>query len=77
VTLIDARGMRCPWPALRLARALRETAAAVEIRADDPIAPRELAAVAAAQGRMLSTLADDHFRVESVSAINTLFTARG
>ena len=22
--MVDARGMRCPWPALRLARAMRE-----------------------------------------------------
>jgi len=22
--VVDARGMRCPWPALRLARAMRE-----------------------------------------------------
>lgn len=47
--LIDARGLRCPWPALRLARAMREAGpgAAVVIVADDPAAPRELAALAA------------------------------
>ncbi|MEN3749218.1 sulfurtransferase TusA family protein [Sphingomonas sp. HF-S3] len=44
---IDARGMRCPWPAIRLARALRERETGeVEIRADDPAAPRELRLVA-------------------------------
>lgn len=47
--LIDARGMRCPWPALRAARAMRG-AAAVTVWADDPIAPGELAALAAQQG---------------------------
>ena len=47
---IDARGMRCPWPALRAARAMREGAASVAIFADDPIAPGELAALAQAQG---------------------------
>lgn len=47
---IDARGLRCPWPAIRLARALREGAARVEILADDPAAPGELAAVAAHAG---------------------------
>lgn len=48
-TNIDARGMRCPWPALRLARAMRE-AAVVRILADDPAAPREISALAAQHG---------------------------
>lgn len=47
---IDARGLRCPWPALRAARAMREGAQAVAVIADDPAAPRELAALATAQG---------------------------
>lgn len=42
---IDARGLRCPWPAIRLARALRDGAEVVEIGADDPAAPAELARV--------------------------------
>ena len=46
---IDGRGLRCPWPALRLARAMR-TAAAVRILADDPAAARELAALAHEHG---------------------------
>ncbi|WP_242124807.1 sulfurtransferase TusA family protein [Sphingobium sp. Sx8-8] len=46
---IDARGMKCPWPALRVARAMR-TADAVTIEADDPIAPGELEALARQQG---------------------------
>jgi len=41
--------MRCPWPALRAARAMRD-APAVTVIADDPIAPAELAALAMAQG---------------------------
>ncbi len=41
--------MKCPWPALRAARALRD-ADAVLIDADDPIADRELAAMAAERG---------------------------
>ncbi len=49
IRLVDARGLRCPWPALRLARAMRESDA-VTILADDPAAPREIAALAAAQG---------------------------
>ncbi|WP_338424437.1 sulfurtransferase TusA family protein [Sphingopyxis kveilinensis] len=47
--LVDARGMRCPWPALRLARAMRDAAEAVLI-ADDPNAAREVAALAAEHG---------------------------
>lgn len=55
---IDARGMRCPWPAIRLARALRDGAAAVEIRADDPAACQELAAVAAQMGATIDYIDD-------------------
>lgn len=61
---IDARGMRCPWPALRLAKALRGGAAGVEVLADDPIAPGELAAVADAAGYAFETVASGHFRVD-------------
>lgn len=50
VIRIDARGLRCPWPALRLARALRSGALPVEILADDPAAEREIRALAAARG---------------------------
>lgn len=46
---VDARGMRCPWPALRAARAMRE-GHAVHIHADDPNAERELAAMAHERG---------------------------
>lgn len=47
--MIDARGMRCPWPALRVARAMRGADQAL-IVADDPAAPREIGALAAEQG---------------------------
>jgi len=65
MTRIDARGLRCPWPAIRLARALREGMDAIDILADDPAAPRELDAAAAAAGRRLIRFGDDphHFRV--------------
>lgn len=46
---IDARGMRCPWPALRAARAMRE-GDSFAIVADDPQAARELAALAESRG---------------------------
>ena len=42
---VDARGMKCPWPALRLARAMRERECNV-IVADDPAAPGEISALA-------------------------------
>jgi tRNA 2-thiouridine synthesizing protein A len=42
--------MRCPWPVVRLARAVREGASEVLILADDPIAPGEIAALAQARG---------------------------
>ncbi|UZW55287.1 sulfurtransferase TusA family protein [Sphingobium sp. JS3065] len=45
---IDARGLKCPWPALRVARAMR-SADAVTIEADDPVAPTELEALARQQ----------------------------
>jgi len=47
--LVDARGMRCPWPALRLARAMRESRD-VLLLADDPQAGREIAALATEHG---------------------------
>jgi len=46
---VDARGMRCPWPVLRLARAMRGAESAI-ILADDPAAPAEIAALADAHG---------------------------
>ncbi len=50
-TLVDARGMKCPWPLLRLARAVRAGGAGrYRLRADDPAVPNDLAAMAAEQG---------------------------
>ena len=55
--LVDARGMLCPWPALRLSRAAREAGGRGRIRllADDPAAPRELAALCHERGWTLAT----------------------
>ena len=53
--LIDARGMLCPWPALRLGRVAREQGPGrLRILADDPAAPRELAAMCAERGWTLA-----------------------
>lgn len=57
--LIDARGMRCPWPALRLARAVREGARRVTIVADDPIAPAEIGALAEERGWSVERVGTD------------------
>lgn len=60
---IDARGMRCPWPAIRLARALRQNPGApVEIAADDPAAERELGQLAATAGAAFEILIADEIR---------------
>jgi len=60
--LVDARGMRCPWPVLRLARAMRDGAAAI-LLADDPQAGREVAALAAEHGWQVEAKGDGHWRV--------------
>jgi tRNA 2-thiouridine synthesizing protein A len=57
--LVDARGLKCPWPALRLAKAMRG-AEDVRLLADDPAAPREIAALAAAKGWHLIRNGDDY-----------------
>lgn len=54
--VVDARGMRCPWPALRLARAMRE-ARDVLLIADDPQAGREVTALAGEHGWRLTPAA--------------------
>lgn len=46
---IDARGLKCPWPALRLARMMRAEKCVV-IVADDPIAPTEISSLAGEKG---------------------------
>jgi tRNA 2-thiouridine synthesizing protein A len=74
VIRLDLRGMRCPWPALRLARALREGADTVEVLADDPRAPEELAAVAAGVGAHFIA-ADGAFHVTRAAPVNPSFTA--
>ncbi len=74
---IDARGLRCPWPAIRLARALRDGSEIVEIIADDPAAGDELARLAQAQGALIISIPDDSvpkFRIVASSAVNRSFT---
>ena len=68
MTRIDARGMRCPWPAIRLARALRDGASVVEITADDPRAAGELASAATAVGARMDVVGEGVFRVERAAS---------
>ena len=65
---IDARGMRCPWPAIRAARGLRENpGVAIEILADDPAAERELGALAERCGGFLTVFDEDGIQVLRIS----------
>ena len=68
--LVDARGMLCPWPVMRLARAAREMGGngAIRILADDPIAPKEIAALCAERGWRCTAEEGDAFRVEMAAA---------
>ncbi|MET0239409.1 MAG: sulfurtransferase TusA family protein [Sphingobium sp.] len=47
--IVDARGMRCPWPVLRAARAMRSTSHVV-LLSDDVIARKDVPEMAAARG---------------------------
>ena len=62
---IDARGLKCPWPAIRLARAMRDerASAAYLIRADDPAAPGEIERVAQAAGAEFQVVSEGVFRI--------------
>jgi tRNA 2-thiouridine synthesizing protein A len=71
VKQVDARGMRCPWPALRLAKAMRE-ADAVTILADDPRAAAELAALARSNGWSLVQNGDEFHA--AAAGLNASFT---
>lgn len=58
MTVVDARGHRCPVPTLKLRRAL-ETADEVTLLADDPMAKIDVPHFAAQIGaRLVSTVVD-------------------
>lgn len=48
--VMNARGLRCPMPVLRLARAVREGAREVTLLTDDPAALIDVPAFCAEQG---------------------------
>ena len=50
-SVVDARGLLCPWPVLRLARAARERGAGtIRLVADDPSASAEIAQLCLERG---------------------------
>lgn len=53
---LDARGLRCPWPALRLARLMRHAAAGdeIEMLVDDPGTDGEVVALSRENGWRLT-----------------------
>ncbi|MBO9580531.1 MAG: sulfurtransferase TusA family protein [Sphingobium sp.] len=58
--LVDARGLKCPWPVLRAARAMRECDD-ILLLADDPVALIDVPALAKANGWALVLLDEgDH-----------------
>ena len=59
---VNARGMKCPWPALRAARAMR-SADLVTVEADDPNAARELEALTRQHGWSFATTATHRFEL--------------
>lgn len=61
---IDARGLRCPLPALRLARAVRENGTgSYHLLADDPSARRDIPALCAERGWQLVEALPAEFRI--------------
>ena len=64
--LVDARGLLCPWPVIRLSRTAREMGGKglVRIVADDPIAPREIAQLCEERGWRFSAAESDTFEVD-------------
>lgn len=61
---VDARGLRCPLPALRLARAVRENGARrYLLLADDPAAQRDIPALCAERGWQLLEALPAEFNV--------------
>ena len=58
---MDARGLRCPLPALRLQRALRSAAPGQRLRllADDPMARIDVPHLAAGKGAMILQVGEE------------------
>jgi tRNA 2-thiouridine synthesizing protein A len=64
--VVDARGLRCPLPALRLARAVREGGPGrYRLLADDPAASTDIPALCAERGWVLPAAAEGWFEVDA------------
>jgi tRNA 2-thiouridine synthesizing protein A len=62
---VDARGLACPLPALRLARAVRERGPGrYALLADDPAAARDIPALAEERGWRLAAVSGLGFLVD-------------
>ncbi|WP_448578449.1 sulfurtransferase TusA family protein [Thermaurantiacus sp.] len=62
---VDARGLRCPLPALRLARAVRAAGGGrYRLLADDPAALSDIPALCNERGWRLVTVSGNAFLVE-------------
>lgn len=61
VTDIDARGLRCPLPVLKMEAALRRLTPGAQLRiaADDPVAAVDIPHFAAAGGHACERLSDE------------------
>ncbi len=65
-TEVDARGLRCPIPALRLARAVREGGPGrYRLLADDPAAEADIPALCAERGWSLLAASPGWFEVSA------------
>ena len=62
---IDARGLKCPWPAIRVAKAMRGGAPGDDylIRADDPAARGEIERLADAAGARFAVVREGVFLI--------------
>lgn len=62
VIVIDARGLNCPLPVLRLRKRLQDVAAGsvVELLATDRAALRDVLAFCRAQGHTVVAVGEDH-----------------
>jgi len=67
---VDARGLLCPWPVLRLGRAARELGPGATIRliADDPAAPGEVARLCEERGWAVTQNPRDWTQFDVVTA---------
>lgn len=58
--IVDARGLKCPWPALRLARAVRQSSGGCfELHAEDPAAANDIPRLAAENDWRIEPIAAD------------------